>query len=168
MTYYNEVKLLLNLNNYILLKELVKNPRFLPKKNGLYIVQFPDNISLNFLNTTTAPTIWKGENTVVDKEFLLDKYNQGDKVTAYIGSAHHKKNDGLKTRVAQFIRYGTNYRSKSGKPASHNGGCYLWQVENWGDLLLYWYETENSKEIERKLLDLYLKEYGVLPLANRI
>ncbi len=168
-SFTTEITSYLNPNNRILLKDLVKNPRYLPKANGLYIAQVPkDIITVNFLNTTTAPTIWKGENTVVDKNFLADKFNQGDKITVYIGSAHHAKCDGLKSRVAQFIKYGTNHRSKNGKPASHNGGCYLWQMENWGDVLLYWFETEDSKVIERKLLNLYLEEYGVLPLANRI
>lgn len=91
MTYFNKVKLLLKSDNCILLKELVKNPRLLPRKNGLYIVQIPDAVSINFLNTTTGPTIWKGKSTLVDKEFLFDKFNKGDKITAYIGSAHHKK-----------------------------------------------------------------------------
>ena len=168
-SFTKEINSYLNPNNCIFLKDLVKNPRFLPNANGLYIVQVPHNIiSVNFLNTTTAPIIWKGESTVVNKNFLSDKFNQGDKSTVYIGSAHHIKGNGLKSRVAQFIKYGTNYMSKSGKPASHNGGCYLWQIENWGELLLYWYETEDSKAIERKLLNLYVDEYGVLPLANRV
>ena len=164
-----EITSYLNSNNCILLKELVKKTVSLPKANGLYIVRVPSNIiTVNFLNTTTAPSIWKGKSTLVDKDILYDKFSHGDKVTVYIGSAHHAKGDGLKSRVAQFIKYGTNYRSKTGKPASHNGGCYLWQMENWGDMLLYWFETEDSLAIERKLRKLYTEEYGVLPLANRI
>lgn len=59
--------------------------------------------------------------------------------------------------------------SKSGVRASSSAPLqYLWQMENWSKLILYWYETEDSKAIERNLRQLYREEYSVLPLANRI
>jgi hypothetical protein len=48
----------------------------------------------------------------------------------------------------------------------HWGGRLLWQVERCENLLVAWLLAPNFAELESKLIDEFVGQYGRLPFAN--
>ncbi len=160
MTFNDEIQKYLK--NKTTVKNVFSHPEILPETKGIYIYTVPDNnISIEFLNTTTAKETYKGKSLLYSAELLTDKFNNGDKRVLYIGST---PSENLRKRTKSRA----NYSKEKIKDIRARGGRALWQIKDWEDIGLnfYYYETEDCRAIEHELLVLYEKECGVLPVAN--
>ena len=160
MTFNDEIQKYLK--NKTTVKNVFSHPEILPETKGIYIYTVPDNnISIEFLNTTTAKETYKGKSLLYSADLLTDKFNNGDKKVLYIGSTP-SENLGKRTKSR------ANYSKEKIKDIRARGGRALWQIKDWENIGLnfYYYETEDCRKIENYLLILYKEEYGVLPVAN--
>ena len=122
----------------------------------------PDNnISIEFLDTTTAKEKRNGKSLLYSKNKLIDKFNSGDKKILYIGST---PKENLRERTETRAKYS----KEKIKDIRARGGRALWQIKNWESIGLnfYYCEIENCEEVEKHLLTMYKQQYGVYPVAN--
>ena len=156
---YNYIISEKNFSKHFFLSELLdSNCAEIPPKNGIYVVEFlEDVIVLNELSMS-----YNYIDGVAVKQYpvtdLLKKFQTGDKKTLYIGKAD--KASTLRTRVRSLIKYGVMRDKK------HVGGKAIWQIQNPYNLSLRYCTCQNSSEIEKQLLKNYKKAYGEYPLAN--
>ena len=134
------------------IKDLINNGfNSINKQEGIYIVKTPKDFKVNFtfnmLNKTCPCYCIKD---------LADKYNKTmNKEILYIG-----KSVNLRKRIKQYINYGLN------KNKIHKGGRAIFQIQNYTELEIEYYYCASSKDCEKQSLKNYLKNNGVLPLAN--
>jgi hypothetical protein len=85
-----------------------------------------------------------------------------DAFVLYIGKADAgaRGQRGIRARLDEYLRFGM------GEPIGHWGGRYLWQLANANDLIVCYKACPNPVAEERRLLDLFVSEYGALPFAN--
>lgn len=160
MTFNDEIQKYLK--NKTTVKNVFNHSEILPETKGIYIYTVPDsNSNIEFLNTTTAKEIHDGQNLLFSAELLKNKFESGDKRILYIGST---PSGTLRKRT----KLRASYSKEKIKDIRARGGRALWQIKNWESIGLnfYYYETDDCRAIENQLLTLYLKEYGVLPVAN--
>lgn len=139
-------------------KDLYQRLKELPDTCGIYIIEAPKGMKIEFLSSTTAPETYKGKNLLYDSKTLQEKFNNGDKEILYIGKTTCRQ--GLRNRLGSYIKYGY------GHEVAHRGGRALWQIKNSRDLTVYYYECEDANGLEQKLLKEYKNKYNVLPVAN--
>jgi hypothetical protein len=83
-----------------------------------------------------------------------------------IGSRAHRlgKAENLKKRISAYMRYG------HGREAPHDGGKYVWQIENKNDLRICWRAQSRDVDheaVEKALISDFVRQYGAFPFANR-
>ena len=160
MSFEEEIKTFLK--NKTTVKKVFDYPKILPETKGIYIYAVPDNNSdIEFLDTTTAKETYKGKSLLYSKNDLSRKFNSGDKKILYIGCTP-------KGSLMERTKLRAKYSKEKGKDLRARGGRALWQIKNWENIELnfYYYEIEDCKELEKRLLALYQQQYGVLPVAN--
>lgn len=118
----------------------------------------PENLRINILPTTTAITEYKGESMLYDSNMLNLKYEKSDKNILYIGKAGGDNR--LRGRIRQLVKYGYC------EADNHRGGRAVWQIENNRGLKIGYFTCNSLESKERELLEIYNRNYDVLPLAN--
>ena len=81
----------------------------------------------------------------------------------YIGQAGgNGSSSNLKNKINQYLNFG------KGKPASHYGGRYIWQLSNYKNLLVAWkpLPMTDPRIEEKNLMHEFVSSYGKLPFAN--
>lgn len=147
-----------NIDRYTL-KELKNDFGKIPKKNGIYIIEVPEDFKIEFLNVTTGCTEWRGKAVKLYKpDSLMKIFRRGDRKTLYIGKMEQKNPSSH--RLKNYIKWGM------GKKVSHKGGYPLWQIKDNENLCAYWLACDNATSFESELLKIYFSDYGVYPLAN--
>ena len=129
-----------------------------PKDSGIYVIDIPKGFQVKFKNTTTAIEVFNGHSMLYPAEELQEKYEQSDKRRLYIGKA--AGTNGLRQRLRQMIQYG--WRNATNK----RGGRAIWQIENCYELLEGYFICENPRIKETELLNKYIEDYKVMPVAN--
>lgn len=161
MTFEEEIRKYLK--NKTTVKSIFKNLEKLPETKGIYIYTAPDNnaADIEFLDTTTAKESRRGKSLLYSKDELNIKFSRGDKKILYIGCTP-------KGSLKERTKLRAQYSKEKNKDIRARGGRALWQIKNWENIGLdfYYYETENCEILEKFLLSLYKKQYGVLPVAN--
>lgn len=123
----------------------------LPKKtSGIYMVTVPNEFVVRFTREVENKS-----HPIYCVEELIEKFNQGDKKTLYIGKAKD-----LQKRIKQYISYGLN------KGKVHKGGRAIFQIEDYKQLEIELIYTNDYVLEEKKLQKQYLIDNKVLPLAN--
>jgi len=123
----------------------------IPNKSGIYMVGLSDNVEqIKFLNKTTAKIKSK-----YNAEELEYKYMNGNKEILYIGKADESEKRGLKTRLSELLNFAVS------KNINHSGGKDLWRIQNWqNNLVIYWCEINEPRNIEKQLLELHSRDYN--------
>ena len=126
----------------------------IPDAPGVYWVLAPEGIPIQFSSTAlnhAAP--------LYPVDTLTQKYAEcQDKQILYIGKADGKK--GLRQRLQQYMRYGWN------EAVNHKGGRAIWQIQDFGMLMLTYEPCSSSAAREHQLLHDYRTINGCYPLAN--
>ena len=126
-----------------------------PREKGIYRVLKPENFHVRFCEfaaNASAP--------LYEIETLQSKYERcRNQQVLYIGKAGGK--NGLQQRLRQYMKYGWN-QSKN-----HKGGRAIWQIENYGTLLIEYYSCKNCEQKEHSLLrEYWTGNHQTYPLAN--
>lgn len=127
-----------------------------PKLGGVYVVLHPGDAEPKFLDRSIGGH-FKGRDPTVPPDVLSAKWIKAA-TCVYIGKA-----DVLRRRIREFARYG------AGEPVGHQGGRYIWQLAEAGDLVIAWMETpdEIPREVEIRLLAEFAASHGgQKPFAN--
>lgn len=126
----------------------------IPNVSGIYRILVPQGMNIQFLNSADNHSA-----AFYPVEELAQKYmNCQDKGILYIGKANGKH--GLRQRIRQYIKYGWN------EATNHKGGRAIWQIENFGLLLLEYEPCIDCETQEHFLLNRYRQENKTYPLAN--
>jgi len=133
-----------------------------PRKPGVYLVLRGANGPPRFLPRNPAYH-HKGQDPTVSRAVLQASWIGGTPVL-YIGKAGTQGGQAtLYSRLRSYLRSG------EGKSAAHWGGRYIWQLADANALLVAWRraEAQESRAVERELLQTFVKQYGRRPFANR-
>jgi len=70
----------------------------------------------------------------------------------------------LNRRISRYMEFG------QGKPVGHWGGRYIWQIQNYKDLVLCWQplsqKVRDPKQVEGEMIWKFKSIYGKWPFAN--
>ncbi|MDQ7788755.1 MAG: hypothetical protein RDU41_01730 [Clostridia bacterium] len=105
---------------------------------------------------------FKGRNPTVPEFMLVHNWVDGATVL-YIGKAGGGTSRSvLQKRLYSYLRFG------AGEPVGHWGGRLIWQLEDSDALLVSWKPCEDvdTADLERSLIQDFVKAYGKRPLAN--
>lgn len=152
---------------FVSVSDLWQDSSLIPNIKGVYLVIRQSETAPEFLSRGTGG-FFKGKDPNVSLDELRQKWINSTCVV-YIGQAGGIKNGiqsraTLRSRLKQYLRFG------QGKRAGHQGGCYIWQLKDAGNLLFCWKPLpERDPRVEEAvLIASFRKCYdGKLPFANR-
>lgn len=124
-----------------------------PAEPGVYAVLRESDHEPSFLRTSGAGW-FKGRDPTVDEVTLREKWIPRSQVV-YIGKAAN-----LRVRLRQYRQHG------EGKPIGHWGGRFIWQLADFGSLLVAWKQMRSPRLEEQRLLRKFREASGGLPFAN--
>lgn len=126
-----------------------------PTEPGVYVVVRPSRDVPRFL-TQSVGGHFKGRDPTVAVALLQPRWVLGAE-TVYIGKAERST---LRTRVRLLVDYG------GGAAVGHQGGRYLWQLGESGELLVAWRADPHPTRSENELLMAFASTFGTYPYAN--
>jgi len=131
-----------------------------PKGHGVYAVLRINRTPPRF-RAASVGGWFKGRDPSVAVDVLRESWVDGEEIV-YIGKAGGSIRRGLRKRLEEYRRYG------EGEPVGHQGGRYVWQLEDSSDLLVAWRETpgEDPAHVETEMLVEFRDRTGSLPFAN--
>jgi hypothetical protein len=127
-----------------------------PQTEGAYVVLRRSAAPPAFL-TESCGGHFKGKNPTVSTAVLEANWVD-DAQVVYVGRTNN-----LQRRLREFAAYG------AGKPVGHQGGRYIWQLEDSDDLLVAWKrcsENQTAGSLEAELVTVFKAEHRRLPFAN--
>jgi hypothetical protein len=129
--------------------------RQIPEIPGIYLVLRLQPEPPVFLEQNPGGH-FKGRNPTVSIQEMRQAWVP-DSLVIYIGKA-----SALRKRLSNYMRFG------EGKPASHWGGRYVWQLADAASLLVCWKETPNEdpRLAESELIQEFSARYDKRPFAN--
>lgn len=156
MKLFNQKELISNgFVGFKTIEELRGNKSLIPKEKGVYVILNLEK-EINFLKIGTGG-FFKAKEPNVEIAILKQNWVENTDVI-YIGKATE-----LQKRLNQYFCFG------NGKNVGHYGGRHIWQLENSKNLIVCWKVTEdNPRDEEKKLIQLFFKQYDKLPFANLV
>lgn len=142
-------------------RELWINKSNIPRVKGVYLVINPTFKKTEFIDPGVGG-FFKGKNPNVSITELKNNYVENSQII-YIGKAGSPTGQAtLNSRLGQYLRFGET------KNVGHWGGRLIWQLKNHNDLIFCWKPTvyDDPRDIEKHLLNEYIKQFGVRPFAN--
>ena len=143
---------------FISVETLMQSCKVVPSYSGVYIVLRLKGSEPEFLEQGTGGFFKKKEprNPNVSIDELRDNWVPNEAIM-YIG-----KTKSLNKRLGTYLRFG------EGKPVSHWGGRYIWQLKDSRELLVCWKKTdEDPRVVEKEMIAQFKKEHGgKRPFAN--
>jgi hypothetical protein len=136
------------------LRALPRGAGPVPNISGVYAVTL-ESSTHTFLDRSVGGH-FKRKDPTVSTDKLTTKWVEGT-ATLYIGRASD-----LRKRIDLLARYGR------GEPVAHQGGRYLWQLAEHGELRVCWRPEADPIRAETELLDDFESVVGQLPFANLI
>ena len=127
-----------------------------PRTDGAYVVLRRSPAPPAFL-TESCGGHFKGKNPTVSIAVLEAKWVEGAQVV-YVGKANN-----LQRRLREYAAYG------AGKLVGHQGGRYIWQLADSGELIVAWKqcsEGQAARSLEAELVTAFKTEHQRLPFAN--
>jgi len=144
------------------ISELWNDRTCIPKIKGVYLV-LDQNGKPDFVNPGVGGFFKrKDPNVTIDE---LQENHVPNSLVVYVGKAGGPTSMAtLHSRLGQYLRFG------QGKNVGHWGGRLIWQLKLHRDLLFCWKSTsdDDPREVERLLIDSYVKQYGKKPFANLV
>ncbi|QKJ31332.1 hypothetical protein HQ865_16705 [Mucilaginibacter mali] len=137
------------------IQELNNNHDIIPKQKGVYFILNDKTIEPVFLETGCGG-YYKQKNPNVIPEVLKKNWVKHTH-TLYIGKANN-----LRRRLKLYLDFG------KGRPVSHQGGRYIWQLSHSDDLIVCWkiLDSEVPRSIEEELIRSFKSQFGDRPFAN--
>lgn len=139
---------------------IAENYSSIPKVRGIYMLLKPSK-NPSFVKPGKGG-FHKGEDPNVSIETLKENWVEKSDVI-YIGKAGAPTQaTHLRKRLSTYFRFG------QGKPASHKGGRYVWQLKNCYDIVVCWKELPNGdpRKEEADLIQAFKQKYDKRPFAN--
>lgn len=143
---------------------LTMDPVAPPLAYGAYVVLRPSSEDPSFLLESRGGRFKGQDKTVRPADALLRNWVP-DTPVLYIGGAGMKagQRTHLRGRINSYRQYG------EGLPKSHAGGCRIWQLADFEELVITWKETPGVPGLilERQLREVFAAEHsGARPFAN--
>jgi hypothetical protein len=139
-----------------------------PREPGVYMVLRSVFDPPRFLSRSTGG-FFKGKDPTVSIETLARKWVESAPVL-YVGKAGGtNKTTGKKITSTLLSRLRAYLDFGAGKPIGHQGGRYIWQLENADNLIICWKATphEEPVDVEQQLIDQSCAIFdGRYPFAN--
>lgn len=148
-------------NGFKSVAELWTDKTCIPKIKGVYLVINPSYPNTQF-NIPGVGGFFKGKDPNVTLDVLKNNHVENSQVV-YIGKAGSLTGQAtLNSRLGQYLGFGKT------KNVGHWGGRLIWQLKNHSELIFCWKSTplEDPREVEKQLLNKYIKQFGVRPFAN--
>lgn len=148
-------------NGFISLSELFKSDSIIPKGKGVYMILFDITKQQEFMEDGSGG-FFKGKNPNVSISILEENWVEKTCVL-YIGKAGSESGSAsLHSRLRQYFRFG------QGKNVGHWGGRFIWQLKDYGNLIVCWKPTPLNEPamIESDLINSFKLQYGKRPYAN--
>ena len=149
-------------SGFITFQELIKDRTLIPSQNGVYIVLRENMEKPHFMPKGTGGFFKQKDPNIAIAE--LEKKWVDNSSILYIGKAGGENNRAtLKSRIEQYIKFG------QGKPIGHKGGRYIWQLADAYSLIVCWktLSEEDPREVESQMIQEFKKEHeGKRPFAN--
>lgn len=148
-------------------QELFEDRSMIPPERGVYLVLRLEKTEPKFMPVGVGG-IYKGKDPNVKVAVLKENWVPGT-IVINIGQAGGIRKDKwsdatLRDRLRQYMRFG------QGKKIGHKGGRYIWQLENYRDLIVCWKSLPGKmldpKEEESKLISAFKTNFGKRPFAN--
>lgn len=133
-----------------------------PEEPGVYMVVRSNLESPKFLQKSRAGPYKGNDPSLPISE--LERVWVPKASVLYIGKAGGTGiTQKLKRRLSKYVRTGFN------KNAARRGGILIWQIEDSANLQVCWKHVINQepKDVEGKLLQAFIGQYGKKPFANR-
>lgn len=144
---------------FLTVRELRKDSSKVPSKDkGVYFVINPAYNRPSYI-VPGVGGFHQGKDPNVSIDELKINHVRGAQVV-YIGRSRRN----LHSRIDEFIRFGKS------EDIGHYGGRYVWQLENYLDLIICWKKTgkDDPNEVKKDYLRLFKKQYEKRPFANLI
>ncbi len=130
-----------------------------PDQPGVYLILRPTGRQPSFLTTSQAGR-HKGKDPTISIDKLQRRWVR-DAEVVYVGKMGGGSSKAtLRKRLRQYVRFG------QGIPASHWGGRAIFQLSDWGHLLVAWRVDDEPVQLESSLLHQFKTDSGALPFAN--
>ena len=156
---YSVTSHLAGYEGFVNLRSLLSELDKVPDKSGVYVVVRRDQSPPRFVSRSPAGR-FKGRDPSRPVESLLANWVSGADII-YVGKAGPSAKRTLRRRIRELLHFG------SGKPVGHSGGRALWQLEGVWDAQIAWKVTSGDpREIERRTLAEFKRQYGRFPYAN--
>ncbi len=144
------------------MKELFLDNSEIPREKGVYLILVLDKKTPDFLKIGSGG-YFKGRNPNVSFDELKANWI-AKTIVIYIGKAGgNGSSQTLQKRLKQYFGFG------QGKNIGHQGGRYIWQLKNSGDLIVCWKTTPKAEpaDVESKLIQEFKVNYNNhRPFAN--
>ena len=142
---------------FVKVEQLRNDYSCIPSTPGVYLVLNPKR-KKDFLTVGTGGYFHGKEPNVAMSE--LENNWVDDTIVVYIG----KTKDTLQKRIKTYMQFGQR------EDVAHYGGRFIWQLRHSAELEVCWMPLngEDSREVEKRLIHEFKKEYGKRPFANLI
>jgi len=131
-----------------------------PTSPGVYFVKAPEGFEPEFINNPGTGGRTGGRHTGKDPNVSHEILRSAWFLCNCCAVLYYGKGDNLRRRVWSYLRFG------HGERASHWGGRYIWQIKHNPSLLLDWYEHDQPRKEEKRLLMEFERKHGRRPFAN--
>lgn len=133
----------------------------IPNDKGIYLIIWSNSAKPKFVVQGTGG-YFKSKNPNVLLAELENNWVDNTQVI-YIGKAGGEGvKSTLKSRINEYLKFG------QGKAIGHQGGRFIWQIENNQDLIVCWktLKDDEPSDMEKDLIKDFIAQYGKLPFAN--
>ena len=140
----------------------------LPKQKGVYAITRENKESPHFISVGTG-AFYKNVDPNVPIEKLLEKWDCSSHQIMYVGRANYDDGNikykdckvAIQKRVREYMRFG--YSKKS----PHRGGKYIWQMDDSGELDVWYKVCAFPQTIEGELIEKY-KPFANLKVGDKV
>lgn len=136
---------------FVSVDQLRNSCSVIPDEMGVYVVIRLSEEQPHFLTKGTGG-FFKGKDPNVPISTLQSKWIDGSSIM-YIGKAGDSGSSAtLRSRLKQYIHFG------EGKNVGHQGGCYIWHLDDAADLVFAWKPLPNGypSAEERRMIQEYM------------
>lgn len=150
----------LDFQGFVTISQLRQKNKIIPQIMGVYLI-LKASKKYTFREVGSGG-YFKGKNPNVSLDELKANWIENSQIV-YIGKAGSTSNAStLQSRLIQYFQFG------QGKAVGHQGGRYIWQLEEAEELYVCWKTIEGIEPamVETNLIKEFTRYYGKGPFAN--
>ncbi len=150
----------LDFQGFVTISQLKQNNKIIPQTKGVYIIL--KTAKKYAFREIGSGGYFKGKDPNVSLDELKANWVDNSQIV-YIGKAGSTSNAStLQSRLIQYFKFG------QGNAVGHQGGRYIWQLEEAEELTMCWKTIEGiePETVETNLIKEFTRYYGKRPFAN--